>query len=197
MLTLIEQVEKIYRNCNRGSVSTRKRYKVSTIKFCEFLKKEYGLQNFRNVSERHIRAFVDYERKNNVPDITIENELIGIYFFYKFSGGTNIFPDKKEFDFKKEVKQIADILWTKEEIENAIRLSEIQGNFIIERALKMSAYNNKGIEEISLCLTDSVRCDTDKVKERIRNWVHNNRKKFSARQLKFGGSRGVFFYGKG
>ena len=196
MLKLKEQIEKIYKNCNRGSVSTRKRYKISTLKFCEFIEKRFGLENFKNVNGKHIRAFVDYERANNVPDITIENELIGIYFFYKFSGGTNTLPDKKEFKFKKELKTIEDILWTKEEVENAIRLSEIQGNSFIEKALKMSSYNNKGIEDIAVALTDSMRCDTDKVKERIRNWVHNNRNKFSERKLKFGGSRGVFFYDK-
>ncbi len=196
MLKLKEQIEKIYKNCNRGSVSTRKRYRISTLKFCEFIEKRFGLENFKNVNGKHIRAFVDYERANNVPDITIENELIGIYFFYKFCGGTNTLPDKKEFKFKKEVKTIEDILWTSEEVEKAIRLAELQGNSMIKNALRMSSVENIGIDEISVRLTDRVRMDTDSVKSRIRNWVHNNRRKFSNRNLTFGGSRGVFLYDK-
>ena len=196
MLKLKEQIEKIYKNCNRGSVSTRKRYRISTLKFCEFIEKRFGLERFKNVNGKHIRAFVDHERANNVPDTTILTDLNGIYFFYEFSGGENVLPDKKEFGFEKTLNPIENIIWTSEEVENAIRLSEIQGNSFIEKALKMSSYNNKGIEDIAVALTDSMRCDTDKVKERIRNWVHNNRNKFSERKLKFGGTKGVFLYDK-
>ena len=42
-----EQIEKIYKNCNRGSVSTRKRYKISTLKFCEFIEKRFAYRSLK------------------------------------------------------------------------------------------------------------------------------------------------------
>ena len=192
MLKLKEQIEKIYKNCNRGSVSTRKRYLVSALKLCDYVGKRFGLEKFKNLNDKHIRAFVQYDREQCVPDTTILTDLNGIYFFYEFSGGENVLPDKKEFGFEKTLNPIENIIWTSEEVEKAIRLAELQGNSMIKNALRMSSVENIGIDEISVRLTDRVRMDTDSVKSRIRNWVHNNRRKFSNRNLTFGGTKGVF-----
>ena len=192
MKSLHEQVYAIYKRCNRGAFSTRKRYLVSALKLCDFIAKRFGLEKFKNLNDKHIRAFVQYEREQCVPDTTILTDLNGIYFFYEFSGGENVLPDKKEFGFEKTLNPIENILWTREEVEKAIRLAELQGNSMIKNALRMSSVENISIDEISVRLTDKMRMDTDRVKSRIRNWVHNNRKKFSNRNLTFGGTKGVF-----
>ena len=191
MKSLHEQVNAIYKRCNRGSLSTRKRYLFSALKLCDYVGKRFGLEKFKNLNDKHIRAFVAFEREQCVPDTTILTDFNGVYFFYEFSGGENVLPDKKEFKFKKEVKTIEDILWTKEEVEKAIRLAKLQGNSMIKNALRMSSVENIGIDEIAPRLTDKMRMDTDRVKNAIRNWVHNNRKKFSNRNLTFGGTKGV------
>ena len=192
MKSLHEQVYAIYKRCNRGAFSTRKRYLVSALKLCDFIAKRFGLEKFKNLNDKHIRAFVAFEREQCVPDTTILTDLNGIYFFYEFSGGKNVLPDKREFGFEKSYNPIENILWTREEVEKAIQLAELQGNSMIKNALRMSSVENIGIDEISVRLTDKMRMDTDRVKNAIRNWVHNNRKKFSDRQLTFGGTKGVF-----
>ena len=191
MKSLHEQVYAIYRRCNRGAVNTRKRYLVSALKLCDYVEKRFGLEKFKNLNDKHIRAFVQYEREQCVPDTTILTDLNGIYFFYEFSGGENVLPDKREFGFEKTLNPIENILWTREEVEKAIRLAELQGNSMIKNALRMSSVENISIDEISVRLTDKMRMDTDSVKNRIRNWVHNNRRKFADRQLTFGGTKGV------
>ena len=191
MKSLHEQVYAIYRRCNRGAVNTRKRYLVSALKLCDYVEKRFGLEKFKNLNDKHIRAFVQYEREQCVPDTTILTDLNGIYFFYEFLGGENVLPDKREFGLEKFYNPIENIFWTREEVEKAIKLAELQGNSMIGKALRMSSAENIGINEIALRLTDKIRMDTDRVKSAIRNWVHNNRKKFSNRNLTFGGTKGV------
>ena len=192
MKSLHEQVNAIYKRCNRGSLSTRKRYLVSALKLCDYVEKRFGLEKFKNLNDKHIRAFVAFEREQCVPDATILTDLNGVYFFYEFSGGENVLPDKREFGFEKSYNPIENIIWTREEVEKAIRIAELQGNSMIKNALRMSSVENIEIDEIALRLTDRMRIDTDRVKNAIRNWVHNNRRKFSNRNLTFGGTKGVF-----
>lgn len=57
---LCEQVSSIYKHCNELSFGTRKRHFEATKRFCSFLADRYRLQKFKNVEDRHFRAYAEY-----------------------------------------------------------------------------------------------------------------------------------------
>ena len=57
---LCEQVTSIYKHCNELSFGTRKRHYEATKRFCGFLADNFRLQKFKNVEDRHFRAYVEY-----------------------------------------------------------------------------------------------------------------------------------------
>ena len=74
---LLAQVESIYKHSNELSFKTRARYFEATKRFCKFLADNFRLQNFKNVEDRHFRAYVEHLKENNAA-ATIQSDLSGI-----------------------------------------------------------------------------------------------------------------------
>lgn len=134
MININSQLDEIYRHCNQKSIRTRKRYLIGAKKVCEFVSKEYGLSRFIDLSEKHIYAYVQYARENEICDSTISTDISGVYFFYRFSGGTNLLPKKDVFHFRKAGVQPEDIRWTDDEIIDALLLAQLQKRKDVELA---------------------------------------------------------------
>lgn len=83
---LVVQVKKLYRECNEKSFETRARYRDATERFCGFLAKEYGLQKFANIRDKHLIAYADYLKSEGIAVNTILSDLSGIRFFHRLSG---------------------------------------------------------------------------------------------------------------
>ena len=56
---LVAQIDSILAHSNERSMPSRDRYYEATKRFCKFLADNYRLQKFKNVEERHFRAYVD------------------------------------------------------------------------------------------------------------------------------------------
>ena len=74
---LLAQVDAIYKHSNELSFKTRARYFEATKRFCKFLADNFRLQNFKNVDDRHFRAYVEHLKENNAA-ATIQSDLSGI-----------------------------------------------------------------------------------------------------------------------
>ena len=74
---LLAQIEAIYKHSNELSFKTRARYFEATKRFCKFLADNYRLQNFKNVEDRHFKAYVEHLKENNSA-ATIQSDLSGI-----------------------------------------------------------------------------------------------------------------------
>ena len=85
---LLAQVESIYRHSNELSFKTRARYYEATKRFCKFLADNFRLQNFKNVEDRHFKAYVEHLKENNSA-ATIQSDLSGIRYFHRKSGSKN------------------------------------------------------------------------------------------------------------
>ena len=79
---LCEQVTSIYKHCNELSYGTRKRHYEATKRFCAFLADNFRLQKFKNVEDRHFRAYVEYLIESGASPATIQSDLSGIRFFH-------------------------------------------------------------------------------------------------------------------
>ena len=87
---LLAQVEAIYKHSNELSFKTRARYFEATKRFCKFLADNFRLQNFKNVDNRHFKAYVEHLKEKMPPQlfnpicraygIFTENQVVKIDF---------------------------------------------------------------------------------------------------------------------
>ena len=57
---LVSQIDSILKHSNERSIKSRYRYYEATKRFCRFLADNYRLQKFKNVEDRHFRAYAEY-----------------------------------------------------------------------------------------------------------------------------------------
>ena len=70
---LVFQVEKIFRHARQGSIETRRAYKKCMLKFATWLAKNYNMQNLRNISNKHLAAYVAHNlSRGNAPSYIIK-----------------------------------------------------------------------------------------------------------------------------
>ena len=98
---LFEQVTSIYKHCNELSYGTRKRHYEATKRFCGFLADNFRLQKFKNVEDRHFRAYVEYLIESGASPATIQSDLSGIRFFHRLSGNKNKLSENNCLDLPK------------------------------------------------------------------------------------------------
>ncbi len=124
---LLEQVTSIYKHCNELSYKTRKRHFEATKRFCSFLADNFRLEKFKNVEDRHFRAYVEYLIESGVAPATIQSDLSGIRFFHRKSGSKNKLSPNKCLDLPKRAVGTENHAWLPEEKEKARVLAEETG----------------------------------------------------------------------
>lgn len=121
---LCEQVTSIYKHCNEKSFETRKRHFEATKRFCGFLADRYRLQKFKNVEDRHFRAYAEYLKEMVFSPATIQSDLSGIRFFHRLSGSKNKLSDNNCLDLPKRAVGVENRAWLPEEKEKARAIAE-------------------------------------------------------------------------
>lgn len=124
---LIEQVTSIYKHCNELSFGTRKRHFEATKRFCYFLADRYRLQKFKNVEDRHFRAYAEYLKEMGFSPATIQSDLSGIRFFHRLSGSKNKLSENNCLDLPKRAVGVENRAWLPEEKEKARAVAEEMG----------------------------------------------------------------------
>ena len=104
---LLAQVESIYRHSNELSFKTRARYYEATKRFCKFLADNFRLQNFKNVEDRHFKAYVEHLKENNSA-ATIQSDLSGIRYFHRKSGSKNSLSPNSKLNLPKRATGVKD-----------------------------------------------------------------------------------------
>lgn len=80
--SLRNQVEKLHRHVRQGSIGTRREYRKCMLRFVEWLDSTYKLQNLRNLSNKHLSAFVEHMlNKGNSAGYVIKN-LSAIRYYH-------------------------------------------------------------------------------------------------------------------
>ncbi len=124
---LLEQIKSIYKHCNEKSYKTRKRHYEAAKRFCRFLADNYRLEKFKNVEDRHFRAYVDYLKESGAAPATIQSDLSGIRFFHRLSGNKNKLSKNNCLDLPKRAVGVENRAWLPKEIEKAKELAGKMG----------------------------------------------------------------------
>ena len=145
---LCEQVTSIYKHCNELSFGTRKRHYEATKRFCGFLADNFRLQKFKNVEDRHFRAYVEYLIESGASPATIQSDLSGIRFFHRLSGSKNKLSENNCLDLPKRAVGVENRAWLPEEKEKARALAEEMGRTDVVIALDFIEAFGLRIEEM-------------------------------------------------
>ena len=148
---LLEQVTSIYKHSNEKSFKTRVRYYEAAKRFCCFLAARFRLEKFKNVDDRHFRAYAEYLKAIGASPATIQAELAGIRFFYRLSGGKNKLSDNRSLNLPKRAVGTENRAWLPEEKEKAIMLAERMGRTDVVIAIDLAYELGLRVEEI--CVT--------------------------------------------
>ena len=144
---LLAQVESIYKHSNELSFKTRARYFEATKRFCKFLADNFRLQNFKNVEERHFRAYVEHLKENNAA-ATIQSDLSGIRYFHRKSGSKNRLSKNDKLSLPKRATGKEDHSFLKTEIDSMRQLAIEQSRQDVVIAIDFAGEFGLRLEEI-------------------------------------------------
>ena len=144
---LVAQIDSILAHSNERSIKSRYRYYEATKRFCRFLADNYRLQKFKNVEERHFRAYAEYLKENNAAT-TIQTDLSGIRYFHEKSGSKNKLSKNDHLDLPKRAVGKEDRSWTPEEISKARAVAREMGRVDVEISLDLVPTFGFRIEEL-------------------------------------------------
>ena len=113
---LLAQLDKVHRHNRQGSYQTRRRYYESMQRFCRFLAEEYRLEKLKNISPKHIEAYVAYMKQREIKPATIKTDLAGIRFMHgKLSEARHEIPDNSKLSLERRSFGKMDRTWRTEE----------------------------------------------------------------------------------
>ena len=144
---LVAQIDSILAHSNERSMPSRDRYYEATKRFCKFLADNYRLQKFKNVEDRHFRAYVKYLKENNEAT-TVQTDLSGIRYFHEKSGSKNKLSENVQLNLPKRAVGKEDRSWTPEEISKARVVAREMGRVDVEISLDLVPTFGLRIEEL-------------------------------------------------
>lgn len=144
---LLAQVDVIYKHSNELSFKTRARYFEATKRFCKFLADNFRLQNFKNVEDRHFKAYVEHLKENNAA-ATIQSDLSGIRYFHRKSGSKNRLSKNDKLSLPKRATGKKDHSFLKTEIDGMRQLAIDQGRQDVVIAIDFAHEFGLRLEEI-------------------------------------------------
>ncbi len=135
------QVEKVFQHAKKNSQSGRAKYRSSCRQFAKFVNEKYKMQNIKNMTEKHIKTFLEHRQATTEPK-TWKNDLPALRYMHdrlKLDGiktKMQHFPSNKtlqdkhgiEFPAGPKLGQNGDRAWTEKEINGAIEYARETGN---------------------------------------------------------------------
>ena len=145
---LKKQMEKIFKHCRIGSISTRRRYLRGVLRFCRYLAKEFRIQKFANVSDKHLNSYIEFLQSNKTRKY-ITTELSAIRFFHDQIQRPRFILSPNELlnlDVTPKVK--INRKWTKNEFEYMIQKGYDLNRDNIAVIMTIARYTGARIHEI-------------------------------------------------
>lgn len=157
---LFQQLEKLRRHCNQGSLQTRYRYYEGAKRFAAFAAEHFKLQKFANVKEKHLVAYVEHMQAKGLSASTIKTDLSAIRFYYDQSDGTNELPTNQAFSTLLETplkqRKIGGVhrAWDESNVNDAKFLAIATGYPFIAQAISLAYI-------FGLRIHETIRLDRD------------------------------------
>jgi len=139
------------------------KYRSAMRSFCDFVTKEYGMRNLRNISNKHLAGFVEHRQSLGIKDI--KTELSAIRKFhktlenprYKTLETDNSRLGVERINNVEDGKNIVDRAWTDKEFEDALRVANETGNVDIANAFTIARCFGMRINEVTAITKSQIR----------------------------------------
>lgn len=79
---VVAQMEKLFRHSRSNSFGTRARYESSCRNFIEFLDDKFKMKNLRNLSDKHVIAYINHRQDAGIASKTLKNDLGAIRYMH-------------------------------------------------------------------------------------------------------------------
>ncbi|TDY38976.1 site-specific recombinase XerD [Alicyclobacillus sacchari] len=141
---LKSQIDKIAKHNRQGSFKTKERYHEAVDRFCKFLAKEYGLQKFANISDKHLERYVSDMQSRGLAASTIKNDLSAIRFYHdKLDHPRNQLSDNSRFNLEKRSFGGVNRAWSHDEYQAFRDLCHARGQARIAQIATLA--RNEGL----------------------------------------------------
>lgn len=145
---LLRDVDRLAAQNNEKGFKTREAYKGDMKLFARFYWRNYHGQKLCNIEGKHIRAYVEYMREQDLSPATIKSRLSGIRFFHRLAGGKKRLPDNKELGLEKRKVGTEDRAWTVEEVKAGMEVAKNMGRTDVYHAIGIGYAFGLRVEEI-------------------------------------------------
>jgi integrase/recombinase XerD len=160
--SLEAQVERIFRHARQGSIGTRREYRKCMLRFVKWLEAKYNMQNLRNLSNKHLAAYVqDILSEGRKPAYAMKNLAAIRYYHDQVSNPRyQLERDNAILGVPKRVPP-GDRAWTGEEYEMLCGIAVDLGEGWIADVLTLQY-------ELGLRIHEVIRLDTVSVERVLR-----------------------------
>jgi len=142
------QVDKIYKHVRQGSFKTRERYEEGTKRFCKFVAENYKMQKFGNVSDKHVKAYIDDMQSRGLSVSTVKTDLSAIRFTHDHTDNSrNVLADNSTYDLGKRNFGGVDRTWNNKEYQKMVELAREQGYQRVASAMQLARTQGLRIHE--------------------------------------------------
>lgn len=143
------QINKLNKHARQGSFKTRDRYYGGVKKFCKFLAENFHAQKFANISDKHIKAYVEYMQSRYLSVSTIKTNLSSIRYFHDLCPNVrNNLSGNEIYNLERRKFGGVDRTWTNKEYESIVTKAFELGHNRVAYALQLARNEGLRIHEV-------------------------------------------------
>ena len=83
---LKNQINRIAKHNRQGSFETKERYHQANLRFAKFLSKNFGVQNYGKIKDKHIKEYASNMQERDLSPSTVKVDLSAIRFYNSQNG---------------------------------------------------------------------------------------------------------------
>lgn len=161
-----EQLDKIEKHMRKNSINTRFDYRKKVEVFAKFMTENYDIKKFSNISNKHLKAFVEEQHKKGNSDKYIKGCLSAIRSYHdEIDAKYQLTNDNKELgvgrvSYKDSVRR-----WSQNEIDKCKEIAAGLGRGDVVSAVTLADNSGLRIHEIFKLNTYDVDKQLKKIKE--------------------------------
>lgn len=80
--SLMKQIKNIMKHNRQGSFKTKERYYEAMKRFCRFAADHFELKKVKNLQDKHLKAYIDQMKSQNLSPATIKTDLAAVRFYH-------------------------------------------------------------------------------------------------------------------
>lgn len=135
------------------------RYRAGVRPFLQFCAYQFGLRNVRNISDKHITAYIEYSREANVAVSTLKTDLSAIRKLHEMIPNSRYrLSENHELNYTDQRKtRGVDRAWRDSEVKHAVNLAHQMNRYDVKWSIQLARTMGLRIEEATALTKTQLR----------------------------------------